>query len=351
MSFEYESEAEEPEVREITPEEFLQEQKSAIRRKSWWAIASGAFAVVLSLGAILLVVNYFPEYLEDADLVGKSVFNLLFRNIFFLLGLFFLAGGIYGLYYAKTLSLEDLLPSPEAIEFLRQARRTKPFYSYIFVGCLVLVTLFQLKIETVESVFAIGDESAQIAGLVKPLVWQGEWWRLLTSATLHGLFPLHLYFNAQALYGFGSLIEVLSNRAHLAVVFLFSIIGSASLSLFFMPETASIGASGGIMGLIGYLAIYGYRRKRQLPPDFLKNMLVNIGFIAAFGVFAYQIVDNFGHLGGLLTGSIYGFLQIPRDFHKNPRAANKIIEIFGVIALGIFITTSIFSILLLLKIV
>ena len=103
------------------------------------------------------------------------------------------------------------------------------------------------------------------------------------------------------------------------------------------------------MGLIGYLAIYGYRRRRQLPPDFLKSLLINIGFIAAFGVIAYKIVDNFAHLGGLATGAIYGFVQIPKDLYNNPRQAGTIAEVGGLISLGIFIFTCILSILLILK--
>lgn len=350
MSLEYENEEEVPE-RRITPEEFLALQKSAIRRKSWWGVGLGIFAIVASLSAVLLALNYFPEYLaqegEDLSLADKGIFYLLFHNIFFLLGLFFLAAGAYGLYYAKNLTLEDLIPTPEAIEFLREARGTKPIYTYILIGCLIAVTLVQLNTETVASYFELGLQSARAAGLVKPLVWQGEWWRILTAATLHGIFPLHLYFNAQAFYGFGSLIEVLSNRAHVAIVFLLAVIGGGLLSLFFMPNITSIGASGGVMGLIGYLAVYGYRRKKQLPPDFLKTMLINIGFIAAFGLFAYQIVDNFGHLGGLLTGAVYGFIQVPTDLHENPRQVNAVTKLTGVLAVAAFILTSVFSILIL----
>jgi membrane associated rhomboid family serine protease len=272
-----------------------------------------------------------------------------FPKLIFLLGLFALIAGVWGLYEAKRITLEDLIPSPEAIEFLRQSRDTVPYFSYLLVGCLIVVTLFQLKIEGFDNYLDFGAESVKIAGLVKPLVWEGEWWRLLTYAALHGIFPLHLYFNAQALYGFGSLIEFLSNRAHLAIVFLLSIIGGGLLSLFFMPEVQSIGASGGIMGLIGYMAIYGYRRKRQLPPDFLRSMLVNIGFIAAFGIIAYQIVDNFGHLGGFLTGAVYGFLQIPHDLNKNPRKALALTEAFGLLSMGIFVFVSILTVLLLLQ--
>ncbi|CAN5642549.1 hypothetical protein BH24ACI2_BH24ACI2_13360 [soil metagenome] len=339
MSLQYEESNEDK--RQITPEEYLQERKAAIRARSWWAIGFGIFAIAGSFAAIWLAVNYFPEYMEDA--AGKSVFYFLFRNLYFLLGIFFLAVGIWGLYYAKKLKFEDLIPSPEAIEFARQSVSTTPYYSYILVGCIIAVTITQN--------YAGLDESVEIAGLVKPYIWENhQYWRILTGAALHGGF-LHIFFNGYALYGFGSLIEYLSNRAHLTVVFLLAIIGGGLTSLYFMPDAASIGASGGIMGLIGYLAVYGYRRRQQLSPDFLKSMLVNIGFIAAFGLVAYQVVDNFAHLGGLIVGAIYGFVQVPRDLHKNPRNVSNFTKIIGVIALGIFILTCLFSILLLLRVI
>jgi membrane associated rhomboid family serine protease len=313
--------------RQITPEEYLAEQKTRIRKRAFWSIGIGVF--IISAHLVLFAV-------ADVE------FTLLFRSIFFILGLFALGGGVWGIYYAKNLALKDLIPTPEAIEFARQAEHSTPYFTYVLVGLIVAVTLCQM---------AAGlDESVKIAGFVKPdFLRRGEYWRILTGATLHfGI--LHIYFNAQALYGFGGLIEFLSNRAHLMIVFVLAIIGGGLCSLFFMPMTNSIGASGGVMGLIGYLAIYGYRRKEQLPPDFLKSMLVNIGFIAAIGVIGYQIFDNFGHLGGFLTGAIYGFLQIPRDLQKNPRSVGTVAEMLGYTALLIFIFTCILSVLLLLKI-
>jgi len=349
MSLQYENE--EISEQKISPEEFLAEQKRSIRKKAFWATGAGAFLVIISVAGIWLLVNYFPESLEEVSLKDKGFFSILFRNILFFLGLFFLAGGIWGLFYAKNLTLEDFIVSPEALVFLEQSRDQKPVYSYILVGSIVIVYLAQLMADSQNP--RTGSEldySIELAGFVKPLFRQGEYWRILTGGALHGGL-LHIYFNSQAFYGFGSTIEFLANRAHLAIVFVLAVLGGGFLSLIFMPEGTSVGASGGIMGLVGYLAIYGYRRKRQLPPDFLKNMLVNIGFIAAFGLIAYQIVDNFGHLGGLLVGAIYGFIQIPGDLSKNPREVGTITEIFGWIAVGVFIYTCIFSVLLLLKVV
>ena len=55
---------------------------------------------------------------------------------------------------------------------------------------------------------------------------------------------------------------MLSNRAHLAIVFLLSAIGGGILSLVSQPDGISVGASGGIVGLIGYLAVYAFRRRQ-----------------------------------------------------------------------------------------
>jgi membrane associated rhomboid family serine protease len=332
MSLQYEKSEEvgnfEENEPQITPEEYLEDQKSAIRQRAYWFLAGGGLITVFLLLALF---------------AGVVTTQELFRSIFFILGLFGLVGGVWGIYYARKLTLKDLIPTPEAIDFIRQGELSKPYFSYVLVACLIAVALLQMLTDL--------DESIDAAGFIKPhFLEKNEYWRILTGGVLHGGI-LHLYFNGQALYGFGSLIESISNRAHLAIVFLLAIIGGGIVSLIFMPEGTTVGASGGVMGLIGYLAIYGYRRKRQLPPDFLKSMLINVGFITAFGIVAYQIVDNFAHLGGLITGAGYGFVQIPKDLHKNPREVSTVTEIFSLIALGIFIFTCILSILLMLKLV
>lgn len=311
---------------QMTPEEYLAEQRRVIRRRAFFFLGGGALLTI---------------YLLFKVVFSSVAFADLFQDIFFILALFGLIGGAWAIYYASKLTLEDLLPPPEAVEFLRQAQDVKPYFSYILVALVAVVFLCQIT-------FGV-DESIDAAGFSKPdFLRRGDFWRILTGGALHGSI-FHLYFNGQALYGFGSLIESLSNRVHLSTVFLLSIIGGGVLSLIFMPENTVIGASGGVMGTVGYLAVFGYRRRQQLPPDFLKSMLVNIGFIAAFGIIAYQIVDNFAHLGGLLTGAVYGFVQIPRDLRQNPRVVGTFAEITGLIALGIFIFTCILSVLLVTK--
>ena len=46
-----------------------------------------------------------------------------------------------------------------------------------------------------------------------------EYWRMLTGAATHGSL-LHVRMNRYAFYSFGRIFEMLTNRAHLAIVFL-----------------------------------------------------------------------------------------------------------------------------------
>jgi len=263
------------------------------------------------------------------------------------------------------MSLESRSEAPQAEETerksagYRRATAVFPLYTVILIASLVAVFLCQLTAggEEAKDLGQISF-SVLIAGFVKQLFQHGQYWRILTGAALHGGFA-HLFFNCYALYVLGKLIETLSNRAHLAIVFLFSAICGGILSLVFVPQS-SVGASGGIIGFLGYLTIYGYKRRKLLPEGFLKNMLFNIGFIAVMGISINYLgrdsenvpmVDNFGHLGGLLFGALYGLIQIPGNLYKDPRETGSAARIFGAASLGIFILTAIFSILLLLGIV
>ncbi len=237
---------------------------------------------------------------------------------------------------------ETEIPQAETVQ---RVKPVTPYYSIILIACIVLVWICQIAFVPKETVSFGGETSVYIAGFVKQFFLEGQYWRILTGATLHGGI-MHLAFNAYALYVLGKLIELLSNRSHLVIVFLLSIIGGGLMSLVFLPDNPSVGASGGIIGFLGYLTAYGVKRRKLLPTSFLKNMLFNIGFIGIVGIFIIPNVDNFGHLGGLLVGLIYGFLQIPGDIYKDPRETGKFTNILGYVSLGIFILTSAFSIFL-----
>ncbi len=222
-----------------------------------------------------------------------------------------------------------------------------PLYTAILVSCLIGVFIVQTMSDPQgigTSFLSLAEMRPSIlaAGFVKPAFLQGEYWRLLTGAALHGGL-MHIFFNSYAFYSFGRLFEYLSNRAHLAIVFVLAAAGGGLLSLIFKPDGISVGASGGVLGLISYLAVYAFKRRQFVSPEFRKNLLFNIGFVLVFGLILFQVVDNYGHIGGLVVGAVYGMIQIPVDPYTDPRQAGTLTTVLGLVAMGLFIAVCIFS--------
>jgi rhomboid protease GluP len=145
--------------------------------------------------------------------------------------------------------------------------------------------------------------------MVQVLVRAGEVWRLLSSAYMHdGL--LHFGMNTMALLALGRFMEAYSHRAYVPIVFLFTALAASFASFLNVP--ASVGASGGIMGMFGFLALMARRRREVMPPGFGRAILIDIGVIAAMGIFGRGYIDNWAHAGGFLAGALLGWLMIPR---------------------------------------
>lgn len=222
-------------------------------------------------------------------------------------------------------------------------RTNPPYYTIILIVAIGAVALVQFATGLQPSIDAAGFDKRSFLNA-------HQYWRILTGATTHGSI-IHVLMNCYAFYSFGQNFETLSNRAHLAIVFLLSAIGGGALSLAFTPDGVSVGASGGIVGLIGYLAVYAFRRRQFISPAFRKNLLINIGLILVFGLVLFQTIDNFGHIGGLITGAIYAFFQVSSDAYSDPREATSTVEFAGLAAMGIYIASCGFSILLILHII
>ena len=130
------------------------------------------------------------------------------------------------------------------------------------------------------------------------LVENGEYYRLITVALLHGGL-WHLAFNLYALHALGTPLENYFGRKKYAIILLVSLLSGSTLSVLFNPAYVySIGASGMIFGLFGALALIGERAGIEW-----RSILVIIGLNFAIG-FALGGVDWRGHLGGLIGGTL-----------------------------------------------
>ena len=206
--------------------------------------------------------------------------------------------------------------------------------------CLIAVGAAQVYVGT--RVAPLGSSMAvtvPVAGLVKPAVDAGEAWRLLTCELMHG-HPLHFAFNFFALLALGRLLEMHGHPAYLPTVFLFSALCASTFSYYLTPLT-SVGASGGIMGLVGFLAVIGIRRRHVVPRGFLKSIALSVALTAGTGLVAHQFVDNAAHGGGLLGGLMLGAVYVTRrsvrpvGLRLSPSGLGKFAGVVSAVAIAV----------------
>jgi rhomboid protease GluP len=141
-------------------------------------------------------------------------------------------------------------------------------------------------------------------------VIHGEVWRLLASGFLHWDVT-HLFMNGLALWGLGRLCEAVFGPVRFLWLFLMSVLGGALLSQTGALQVVSAGASGGIFGLLGGLAVFGLRRRDALSPGlremFGKRLWPWIALNLGIGI-ALPFIDNRAHVGGLVAGAVCGGL-------------------------------------------
>lgn len=186
----------------------------------------------------------------------------------------------------------------------------QPFITYLLVAAIVFIwVMMELAGGSTNSELLI-----RFGANYGPLIIQGQVWRLFTSIFLHiGL--MHLAFNTIALLLFGPEMERLYGLHRFLVLYLLSGLFGSLLSFAVKGVMQfSAGASGAIFGIMGVsvafyllyrrrLGEYGRQRRNQMLA------LVAINLVLGFTLLP---VDNMGHLGGLVSGFVLGYLLAPR---------------------------------------
>lgn len=157
------------------------------------------------------------------------------------------------------------------------------------------------------------------------VVYDGEYWRLITHTFLHGG-SLHLLLNMGVLFIVGSLLERLYGGSRYLILYLISAIGGSLATLYFVRDAPSVGASGAIFGLMGALVALGLRHKDQLPRR--RNQVFALGLLPfiAFDIFLGFVIphiNNAAHIGGLVVGFSAGLILTPginTNRERNPKA-------------------------------
>ena len=179
----------------------------------------------------------------------------------------------------------------------RADKYSVPFLTYI----LLIINLVVFLLMTLAG--GSTDQRILIAfgAKVNTLIQAGEIWRLLTSTFIHIGF-MHLAFNLYALWVLGPFVEKRLGHWRFLIIYILSGLGGSIASFLFSPAL-SAGASGAIFGLLGALLYYSLKRPSLWKSGLGMNLIIVILINFGFGL-TQPGIDNFAHLGGLISGTI-----------------------------------------------
>ncbi len=168
-----------------------------------------------------------------------------------------------------------------------------PVVTYILICLNILFYIAPILTNTYEKILS--------SFCIYPLAIRlGQYYRLLTGTFLHANI-VHLLFNCYALYVIGTQLESFLGKFKYLIVYLFSAITGSLLSMAFLKNGVSIGASGAIFGLMGSLVYFGYHYRIYLGTALKSQIIPLIVFNLLIGL-TLNNVDLAAHVGGLIGG-------------------------------------------------
>jgi membrane associated rhomboid family serine protease len=209
----------------------------------------------------------------------------------------------------KSWTAETMREAAELARFETWLAWQKNYATRVLMGIIALAGALQVFTgKTEQAALVLGDT---------------ERWRLLTAPLLHGN-EIHFFMNALGLLYLGKRIEALARWPHVVMVFLFSawLGGEASLLFSLKDHAYALGASGGIMGMLGFLLVFEWRHARLVPRSSRRRLLFALIATALIGLLGMRFIDNAAHVGGLLGGMLYALVVFPHsESAMRPRAS------------------------------
>lgn len=292
----------------VAPEEIPEIQSKLWERRKSWAKNDLEDGRKLSLLFLVVLVWYsYSAYSKTGDVM--SALRLPTVGIAAILLLIF---GLVPLYEGwKTLrkgapkSIDDWKLESQESRFDAWLFRQNTPLTLALLVVLVIVGVTQLFIEDLSMDWS--RKSVGLAGLTKTPT--SEWWRFVTAPFLHGNL-LHWLMNAAALKYLSRRVECLARWPHVIIVLAGSALAGGICTSYFTAQP-SVGASGGIMGLLGFLLVFEMLHSKLVPKPTRRRLLAGVVMTALMGVMGFQFIDNAAHAGGLLAGMAYACIVFP----------------------------------------
>jgi membrane associated rhomboid family serine protease len=301
----------------LIPAAWIEPHRQTVDLASYRAEFGGRFVRSLLLTTGLVAAGFmFPDF---------RVLALLFATLYGLSPL--VESGLAWLRRVDRFSVLELNRRLVNFElFRRWILRKRSRLLQAGLACLIAVFAGQMWVGI--------DPSIEAAALLKGAVLaDGEWWRTVTTGLMHGSL-LHIVFNGMALYSLGRVIVALVSPPLLSFVFLFTVVTGSLASLYLGPAPASVGASGGILGCLGFLLVITFKFRGVLPGFLQTNLIQSTLVVAIFGALGASFIDNAAHAGGLAGGVLLGLISWPW-IRLAPTTVKPGVRILSVASIGV----------------
>lgn len=298
--------------------------KEARLRWAEWEIEEGRRQMLIFGVFLLGLVVY--SLVVRAQLMAFGPLGLALL-MFLILGFIPWYQGRKRLKRAKLAMTGEFEPDLEGLRFETWLLHQKAPVTRLLLGGIAVVGLVQI----VGPGNLLSD--IQAAGLTKVNGRAADWWRLATAPFLHGHW-LHFLMNASALAYLGRRVELLARWPHMVLVFVIAawVGGEASARFLAAP---SIGASGGILGLLGFLMVFESTHRKLVPESVRRRLLAGLLMTAGIGTLGYKLIDNWAHGGGLLAGMVYALIVFPKSSSASRPEETRGDVVAGYLALGL----------------
>lgn len=141
----------------------------------------------------------------------------------------------------------------------------------------------------------------------------------------------------------GKRLEVFARWPHLPLVFLFSACIGGEASARFV-DAPTVGASGGLMGWLGFLLVFETLHARLVPRRSRRRLAAGVVFTALIGLIGYRYIDNAAHAGGLIAGMIYAAIVFPTSASTRRPQSTITDRIAGGISIAVLIASAMLAI-------
>jgi len=142
---------------------------------------------------------------------------------------------------------------------------------------------------------------------------------------------IHFVLNASALWYLGRRVEILARWPHLAAVSFLSIMGAGWASVTWMPTQTSVGVSGVVCGLLGFLLVFETLHLALVPRPARRRLLGILISLVVIGAVGFLFIDNAAHFGGLVTGALYAVIVFPKSYSpERPSVLKRDIILGGI---------------------